>query len=546
MDLTRLLAAHRAGELDLERFCAVLIERLRHNPTERTALSDRVRALADCGDLAPPTRQALAGLLTADALAPAIEVTVDQAPSSDSYAAPADDRTVVLPDPIPQAGLADPQMPPGPSGDDADRTVVAPTPDTVAQAAPEDQPLPAPAPRRRSWLPIPEPEATADTEPQTPASPGDAVPPPAVPEPQPESDPATLKAKVEDAFLDHYLGGYRSVGKQDRTAEDAAGKQLDQMLGALKGVRDRRTARRVADGERLAPKLAGAGTRTPLKVGAVLKNRFVLEKELGAGGMGTVFRAVDRRKLEAGSDEPYVAIKLLNEELRMDAEAVRSLEREARRTQTLSHPNIINVFDFDRDGRHVYITMEFLDGQPLDRIIRRQYGAPPTDLDAALAMVGGIGRALAYAHGQNFVHADVKPSNVFLVQSSTIKVLDFGLAAAVGPPGTGLAEGEDGLSGLTPSYASPERLRGDPPTREDDIYALGCVAYLLLSGQHPFQRTPADKAQMTGMTVPDIPTLAPGQMDALKAALAFEPRDRTPIVGTFIADLCGERIGDGS
>ena len=359
-------------------------------------------------------------------------------------------------------------------------------------------------------------------------------------------DKPALKAKVADAFLGHYLDGYRTVGKRDRTAENPADKQLDQMLGSLKGVRDRRTARRVADGERLAPKLTGTGTRTPLKVGAVLKNRFVLEKELGAGGMGTVFRAVDRRKLEAGSDEPYVAIKLLNEELRMDAEAVRSLEREARRTQTLSHPNIINVFDFDRDGRHVYITMEFLDGQPLDRIIRRQYAAPPTDQAATLAMITGIGRALAYAHGQNFVHADVKPSNVFLVKSSTIKVLDFGLAAAVGPPGAGLAEGEDGLSGLTPSYASPERLRGDPPTREDDIYALGCVAYLLLSGQHPFQRTPADKAQMTGMTVPEVPTLTADQMHALESALAFEPKDRAPSVGDVIAGLCGERIGDGS
>ena len=510
MDLTRLLAAHRAGELDLERFCAVLIDRLRHDPGELAALSDQVRGLADAPEVAAPTRQTLAGLLGDEG--PVHPPPMDH-PAADEPEA--EDPTVVLsePDPAPEATDA-------PAEDDT--TVVS-----------------SPSTRRRTWLPIPEPETPTTAEPP-------ATEPPTAPRPPETTEVPALKAKVADAFLGHYLDGYRTAGKRDRTEENPADKQLDQMLGSLKGVRDRRTARRVADGERLAPKLTGTGTRTPLKVGAVLKNRFVLEKELGAGGMGTVFRAVDRRKLEAGSDEPYVAIKLLNEELRMDAEAVRSLEREARRTQTLSHPNIINVFDFDRDGRHVYITMEFLDGQPLDRIIRRQYAAPPTDQAATLAMIAGIGRALAYAHGQNFVHADVKPSNVFLVKSSTIKVLDFGLAAAVGPPGAGLAEGEDGLSGLTPSYASPERLRGDPPTREDDIYALGCVAYLLLSGQHPFQRTPADKAQMSGMTVPEVPTLTPDQMNALETALAFEPKDRTPSVGDFIAGLCGERIGDAS
>src|SRR5262249_6385782 len=105
-------------------------------------------------------------------------------------------------------------------------------------------------------------------------------------------------------------------------------------------------------------------------VGQVLNNRFVLKEELGAGGMGTVFKAVDLRKEEAQDRNPFVAVKVLNEDFRRHPEALKTLQREAKKAQALAHPNVINVHDFDRDGTVLYMTMEYLPGRSLDSIVR--------------------------------------------------------------------------------------------------------------------------------------------------------------------------------
>ena len=149
----------------------------------------------------------------------------------------------------------------------------------------------------------------------------------------------------------------------------------------------------------------------PLGPGSSLKGRFVLERVVGRGGMGVVYKARDLRKVEAQDRDPFVAIKVLNDDFRRHPESLKALQREARKAQTLAHPNIATVFDFDRDGATVYIQMEFLDGEPLDKLTKRTSGLPYAE---AYPLIAGMGRALSYAHGKGIVHSDFKPGNCFV------------------------------------------------------------------------------------------------------------------------------------
>ena len=133
----------------------------------------------------------------------------------------------------------------------------------------------------------------------------------------------------------------------------------------------------------------------PLEPGSVIKQRFVLETMLGKGGMGLVFGAVDRRKLEARDPNPRVALKVLNADFARHPQSFMALQREARKAQTLAHPNVVTVFDFDRDGDTVYMTMELLKGRSLDSIVRegRGKGNGP---EVSMPIVRGIAEGLAY------------------------------------------------------------------------------------------------------------------------------------------------------
>jgi serine/threonine protein kinase len=275
--------------------------------------------------------------------------------------------------------------------------------------------------------------------------------------------------------------------------------------------------------------------------GSVIKQRFVLESVLGRGGMGVVYRALDRRKQEAQDREPYVAIKILGEEFRRHPNALTALQREARKAQTLAHPNVITVHDFDRDGTTVYMTMELLDGEPLNRLIaaHAQHGLPPAK---ALPIIRGAAEALAYAHKNGIVHSDFKPGNVFLTRRG-VKVLDFGIARAVPtqlqPDADRTVFDAATLGALTPPYASPEMLAGEPPAPADDVFALGIVAHELLTGRHPFDKVPADRARRDGLRPAAVPDVPRRQRKALAKALSFERAARQPDARAFLRELEG-------
>ncbi len=272
----------------------------------------------------------------------------------------------------------------------------------------------------------------------------------------------------------------------------------------------------------------------------VLKKRFILEKILGTGGMGIVYKAKDLVKVEAGDKDPYLAVKVLGDEFKEHPEAFIALQRESRKTQKIAHPNIVNVHDFDRDGNTVFMTMEYLEGKPLDKLLR-QYKSTGLPTDEASNILKNICRALIYAHKQDIIHSDFKPGNIFVTDKGATKVFDFGIARAVAkaehykdnPEDRTIFDAGD-LGALTPAYASSEMLDGKEPDIRDDIYALGCVAYELFTGSHPFNKVPADEAKKQQLKPKRINHISRRQWKTIEKALAFNREDRVPTVKEFV------------
>ena len=276
---------------------------------------------------------------------------------------------------------------------------------------------------------------------------------------------------------------------------------------------------------------------------SILKGRFILEELLGAGGMGVVYKAKDLLKIEAQDRDPYVAIKVLIDEFKAHPEAFMALQRESRKTQRIAHPNIVTVYDFDRDGDTVFMTMEYLDGKPLDKLISQHRGVGLVQ-EEAIKILEGICAALVYAHGQNIIHSDFKPGNIFVNNKGIAKVIDFGIARAVAKVEHREESIDDrtvfdagNLGALTPAYASLEMLEGKNPDVRDDIYALGCIAYELFTGDHPFNRVHADEAKRQKLKPKRIQGMKKRQWRAIERALAFERENRTQSVELFWAEF---------
>ncbi|MFT5083868.1 MAG: serine/threonine protein kinase [Lentisphaeria bacterium] len=275
----------------------------------------------------------------------------------------------------------------------------------------------------------------------------------------------------------------------------------------------------------------------------ILKNRFVFEKILGSGGMGMVYKAKDLLKVEAQDKDPYVAIKVLSDEFKTHPEAFIALQRESRKTQRIAHPNIVNVHDFDRDGDTVFMTMEFLDGKPLDKLIS-QYKSTGLPEDDAWSILQGISAALVHAHAEKIIHSDFKPGNIFVTNKGLAKVFDFGIARAVAKAEKFEDSVDDktvfdagNLGALTPAYASLEMLEGHAPDVRDDVYALGCIAYEMFAGYHPFNRVHANEAMRLKFKPKRINSITKNQWKVIEKALAFERADRIESVEEFWKQL---------
>lgn len=270
-----------------------------------------------------------------------------------------------------------------------------------------------------------------------------------------------------------------------------------------------------------APPAVSGRAGIELAPGDIVKGRFEVVEELGRGGMGLVYKARDLRKVEARDPDPFVAMKILSGDMAEFGLGFVALQREGKHAQSLNHPNIVKVFDFDRDGKLVYLTMELLRGEPLQ--LRLRDADRPLDAAERLRIARGIISGLGYAHAQGLVHADIKPSNVFLGEDGEPKLLDFGIARARERDSVFDA---DDVGAMTMDYASPEMLAGERPQPADDVYALGCLLFRLYAGRHPFDHVPADQAASQRLRPKFPANLTRVQSRAVARALAFRRADR--------------------
>jgi hypothetical protein len=279
-----------------------------------------------------------------------------------------------------------------------------------------------------------------------------------------------------------------------------------------------------------ADRAAGASS-----LGDLIRGRYRLEELLGAGAMGQVWKARDLLLEEAGDPRPHVAIKLLSGAMQRHKDAYVALQREARKASSLAHPNIATVFTFDvdPDSGQAFIAMELLDGVPLDALIRAEPGGVATG--RALGLIRGLAAGLAYAHTRGIVHCDFKPGNAFATGDGVAKILDFGIARLASEADRAADTFDAGrLSALTPRYATREMAQVGEPHPADDVYALGLVAYELISGHHAYSGLPAAEAATRGLQPAPLRKIGRRRWRAIERALALDRKRRWPHAQAFL------------
>ena len=280
----------------------------------------------------------------------------------------------------------------------------------------------------------------------------------------------------------------------------------------------------------------------PIAIGSVLQGRFKLVEAIGRGGMSVVYKAIDLRKVEARSADPYVAVKLLTVPSSGFGQSLALLQSEAQKLQSLPHPNIVRVIDCDRDGRTVFMTMEYLTGEPLKRqLLAPDFrGMPSQEADR---IVESIAAALDFAHRNGVIHGDLKPGNIIITDKGEVKVIDFGIARLMTRPQSagGVPEERATLAALTPLYASPEMLEQRGPDPRDDVYGLACIAHEILTGQHPFDERSALDARDADMAPVRREGMTRCQFRAIAHGLEFDRERRTASASQFLEEFRGRR-----
>src|ERR1700759_1179334 len=257
-------------------------------------------------------------------------------------------------------------------------------------------------------------------------------------------------------------------------------------------------------------------------VGTSLNGRYRLEARIAAGGMSTVYRALDETL------ERQVAVKLMNREVASDSDQLERFRREARAVAQLSHPHIVGVIDAGEDDGRPYIVLEYVEGETLKDRIRRLGRLP---IPEAVAYAIEIARALGAAHARHIVHRDVKPQNVLIDHEGSAKVTDFGIARTLEEDGLTA----DGRVLGTTDYVSPEQALGQDVTGQSDLYSLGVVLYEMLTGEVPFTGESQVAVAMKHVreAMPDVQLKRP----EISAALAS-------VVDTVTAKRLDERYAD--
>jgi Tol biopolymer transport system component len=286
-------------------------------------------------------------------------------------------------------------------------------------------------------------------------------------------------------------------------------------------------------------------TSPPDRLAAALADRYRIERELGAGGMATVYLAEDLKH------DRKVALKVLRPELAAVIGAERFLS-EIKTTANLQHPHILALFDSGEAGGFVYYVMPYVEGESLRDRLTREKQLP---VDDALRIATAVADALQYAHGHGVIHRDIKPENVLLHGGHAL-VADFGIALAVSRSDGGTRMTETGMSLGTPTYMSPEQAMGEREiSARSDVYALGAMLYEMLVGDPPFTGSTAQAivAKVLTAAPPSITkqrhTVPMHVEAAVMRALEKLPADRFASAAEFaraLADASGAPVGDAA
>ncbi|MDJ0748710.1 MAG: protein kinase [Woeseiaceae bacterium] len=272
-----------------------------------------------------------------------------------------------------------------------------------------------------------------------------------------------------------------------------------------------------------------------VQVGSVLRDRFLLQKKISGGSMGVVYKALDRRLAEAGSEQTSVAIKILSPNLSGDGNALRALQQEAAKTRCLVHPHIVRFIDLDRDDDLYFLILEWLEGRTLADILDSP-DARSIDAEAALRIVRQVGEALDYAHRCGIVHADVKPANIMMLPNGDAKLFDFGVARVRQKQNE--ADFDPGVLGaLTPAYSSMQVLGGEEPVATDDVFSLGCLMYRLIAGYRVFGPRNAAEASEEGMKAQPPQGMDDARWKVLRKALSYSRVTRFNTIREFLDAL---------
>ena len=259
--------------------------------------------------------------------------------------------------------------------------------------------------------------------------------------------------------------------------------------------------------------------------GALLAGRYRVVRQLGQGGMGSVWLAEDTQL-----DNKQFAIKMLPSILVSNKRAYRQLKGEALVAMRLVHPNIVQIRAFEENNGNPFLVMDYIDGQTLDDLLaeKGELGEGET-----MALLGPIATALDYAHGKGVVHRDVKPGNVMIARDGTPYILDFGIAREIQETMTRVT---GKLSSGTLLYMSPEQLRGQPPGPSQDVYSFAAMAYECIKGEPPFSR-----GQIEYQIVNERP--APlGDTDfclSVMNGLSKDPESRPSACAELFGEPCG-------
>ena len=265
-------------------------------------------------------------------------------------------------------------------------------------------------------------------------------------------------------------------------------------------------------------------------IGKILGNRYEIIEEIGSGGMATVYRAKDKIL------NRFVALKFLKDEFANDVEFIKRFQVEAQSAASLSHPNIVSIYDVGFEDNMHYIVMELVDGKTLKDIIKERGKLPWRE---AVGIASQIASGLSQAHKNHIVHRDIKPHNILITKDGMAKVTDFGIAKAVS---SSTINAFDSTLGSV-HYFSPEHARGGYTDEKSDIYSLGVVLYEMCTGTLPFDaKTPVAIALMHINERPlqpiaicsDIPE---GVNDIILKAMQKETSDRYATASDMYKDL---------